>query len=69
MKLPSFRYSLACLGILVFTSSGCQMHRSPGSMLPSLAANKHDRAIEKYAESSGFPTPEQVGLTMADSQE
>lgn len=56
-----FFSSLILLGAALGTS-GCSMHRAPGTMLPSLAAVTHDRSIEKHAEKSGFPSPSDVGF-------
>ncbi|QDU55422.1 hypothetical protein Pan181_16110 [Aeoliella mucimassa] len=66
MILPRFRNAMLLAAVLMVSSTGCQMYRPPGAMLPSLAAAKQDREIEKFAETSSFPTPEQVGLTDED---
>lgn len=55
LRLVVFATALAGL-------SGCNMYRAPGAMLPSLAAAQHDRSIEKYAATSSFPSPDDVGL-------
>lgn len=58
----------ACRGaiamlLMLSGAVGCQTYRAPGALLPSLAASQQDRSIEKFAESSGFPSPSDVGLS------
>lgn len=52
--------------VVLIGTSGCNMYRSPGSMLPSFAAAVEDRSIEKHASSSSFPSPSDVGLGDSD---
>lgn len=48
--------------LAVAATAGCQIYRAPGALLPSLAASQQDRSIEKFAASSQFPSPSDVGL-------
>lgn len=60
---------LIVLAVTLIGLSGCNMYRAPGAMLPSLAAAQHDRSIEKFAETSSFPSPDDVGLGDEDEDE
>jgi len=59
----NFQTASGCLLLgLALLSTGCQMYRAPGSLLPSMAAAREDKAIAAHAANSKFPSPSDVGL-------
>jgi hypothetical protein len=50
---------LACLvAITAFTTGGCN----------SVVTQRHDRAIAKHAQDSGFPSPSDVGYQESEAE-
>jgi hypothetical protein len=69
MKPLALRTLMIMSSTIAITQAGCQMHRAPGALLPSLAAARQDRSIADYAQQSSFPSPDDVGLASNEGTE
>lgn len=63
------RSLLVIVSLATMLLPGCQMYPSPGSLLPSIVGSRQDRSIEAYAATSGFPSPQDVGLASDEESE